>query len=244
MGRGGAAGRVSGVLVGEFLELRLEIAQHPLLALGFLVGEETDAHAFDHVAGEVEAEHELLALALPFGEQFAAGLVPLALECLLRGEEDRREFLVGARGDRDLEEGDEPRVFHVRPVALDAEADMIAVGRLFRHGLAERAQPLRVQVVDGGADDVHFRGEVVQHRPARQPGLFRDLGGRGAAVAEFDETGDCRFDDLRAGRRALLGLPTAADRQRVVRRGLVRCRGHRPQRCRVCLKKSRMIETG
>src|SRR5882672_2243416 len=196
------------ILADEFLEFLLEIAQHALVALGLLVRQKTNGHPFHHIAAQIETEEKFFALALPLGEQIETGLVELALERLLRGKQNCREILVGARRDGELEKGDEPRMLDMRPVALDPEPHMIAVRRLLGHGFADGAQAFGVQVIDGRSDDVHLGREVVQHGAARQPGAFGDHGGGGARVAQVHQALDGRFDDLRARGCTFLGLPT------------------------------------
>src|SRR6185437_601434 len=104
------------VFAHQFLELLLEVAQHTLVAFGFLVGQKTDGHAFHDIAAQIEAEKKFFALALPFGKQIQAGGVELAFEGFLRGEQDGGQLLVGARGHGEFEEGDEPRMLDVSPV--------------------------------------------------------------------------------------------------------------------------------
>ena len=137
---------------------------------------------------------------------------------------------------------------HVRPVGLDALAHVVAIVRGLADRLAEGAQALGVQVLDRRAHHRQARGEVVQHRPARQPRLLGDQGRGGARVAVLDEALDGSLGDLGAGRGALLRLPAQGRGIFLVVGGGLGGWSHvnsfLSQACTACLKKSKMIETG
>ena len=64
-----------------------------------------------------------------------------------------------------------------------------------------------MQMLHRRTHDFELGRKVMQHRAARQSGLFRDQGGGGTRIAVINEALDGRLDDLGPGRGALLGLP-------------------------------------
>jgi len=94
--------------------------------------------------------------------------------------------------------------------------------RWIRHSSSEHREPLLVQVLYRGLDQIEAGREVVEHRATRDPGLARDVLGGGIGVSKLVEAGDGRVEDRGAGHLALGLLPGLRRFGDVGRHGAVR----------------------
>jgi hypothetical protein len=121
----------------------------------------------------------------------------------------RAHHRIGARHSLQLGESDERRLGQQPPVGRDRVGGGVDAGRGFGGRLVEQRQSLGLDVPDHRVEQVLAAGEMVEHRPARDPRRLGDHCVGGALIAGHREEPRRRLQDPRTGaarlRRVLHG---------------------------------------
>ena len=121
------------------------------------------------LARQVERHVEGFIVGVPLGKDLPGRAMPFVFEGFLGGTQNLREFRIRSSGHHEFEEGHEHRMTNMLPIGLEVGAQPIApaVARPSLRGPSKCLETLRVQVIDGGPDDIHLRGKMVEHRSSR-----------------------------------------------------------------------------